>query len=122
LQQHAQKYERQVCKAKGGPHVVFSADCACDFITVSWLVPFLSGANSRTRLANLLVRIFYDDREGADDRRPSPSAHPSKRGSKHASATLWLLERTDKILFLILVFNSTLSNALANALTTASTI
>jgi Mg2+/Co2+ transporter CorB len=47
--------------------------------------------------------------------------HLAKRGSKSAATTLWLLERTDKILSLILIAN-TLINALATALVTAIAI
>jgi Mg2+/Co2+ transporter CorB len=47
--------------------------------------------------------------------------HLSKRGSKRASTTLWLLDRTDKVLSLILIAN-TLINALATALVTAIAI
>lgn len=47
--------------------------------------------------------------------------HLAKRGSKSAVTTLWLLERTDKMLSLILIAN-TLINALATALVTAIAI
>ncbi len=47
--------------------------------------------------------------------------HLAKRGNKLASTTLWLLERTDKLLSLILIVN-TLINALATALVTAIAI
>ena len=47
--------------------------------------------------------------------------HLSKRGNKGAATTLWLLERTDKLLSLILILN-TLINALATALVTAIAI
>lgn len=47
--------------------------------------------------------------------------HLSKRGSKRAATTLWLLDRTDKMLSLILIVN-TLVNALATALVTAIAI
>lgn len=47
--------------------------------------------------------------------------HLAKRGSKGATTTLWLLERTDKLLSLILIIN-TLINALATALVTAIAI
>ncbi|WP_211467196.1 HlyC/CorC family transporter [Collimonas silvisoli] len=47
--------------------------------------------------------------------------HLAKRGSKSAATTLWLLERTDKLLSLILIVN-TLVNALATALVTAIAI
>ncbi|WP_292937607.1 HlyC/CorC family transporter [Noviherbaspirillum sp.] len=47
--------------------------------------------------------------------------HLAKRGNKLASTTLWLLERTDKVLSLILIVN-TLINALATALVTAIAI
>ena len=47
--------------------------------------------------------------------------HLAKRGSKQAAATLWLLDRTDKLLSLILIAN-TLINALATALVTALAI
>ncbi|PWF40353.1 HlyC/CorC family transporter [Massilia glaciei] len=45
----------------------------------------------------------------------------AKRGSARAATTLWLLERTDKLLSLILIAN-TLVNALATALVTAVAI
>ncbi|MES3023996.1 MAG: HlyC/CorC family transporter [Pseudomonadota bacterium] len=45
----------------------------------------------------------------------------AKRGSARAATTLWLLERTDKLLSLILIAN-TLVNALATALVTAGAI
>ena len=47
--------------------------------------------------------------------------HLAKRGSKQAVATLWLLDRTDKVLSLVLIAN-TLINALATALVTALAI
>jgi Mg2+/Co2+ transporter CorB len=47
--------------------------------------------------------------------------HLAKRGSKRASDTLWLLERTDKLLSLVLIAN-TLINALVTALLTAIAI
>lgn len=47
--------------------------------------------------------------------------HLSKRGNKGAATTIWLLERTDKLLSLILIVN-TLINALATALVTAIAI
>jgi Mg2+/Co2+ transporter CorB len=47
--------------------------------------------------------------------------HLAKRGSKRASTTLWLLERTEKVLSLVLIAN-TLINALATALVTAIAI
>jgi Mg2+/Co2+ transporter CorB len=47
--------------------------------------------------------------------------HLAKRGSKRAVTTLWLLERTDKLLSLVLIAN-TLINALATALVTAIAI
>lgn len=47
--------------------------------------------------------------------------HLAKRGNKGAATTLWLLERTDKLLSLILIVN-TLINALATALVTAIAI
>ena len=47
--------------------------------------------------------------------------HLAKRGNKGASTTLWLLDRTDKLLSLILIVN-TLINALATALVTAIAI
>jgi Mg2+/Co2+ transporter CorB len=47
--------------------------------------------------------------------------HLAKRGSKRASTTLWLLDRTDKLLSLILIVN-TLINAMATALVTAIAI
>ena len=47
--------------------------------------------------------------------------HLAKRGSKSAATTLWLLERTDKLLSLVLIAN-TLINALATALVTAIAI
>lgn len=47
--------------------------------------------------------------------------HLAKRGNKGATTTLWLLERTDKLLSLILIVN-TLINALATALVTAIAI
>jgi len=47
--------------------------------------------------------------------------HLAKRGSKRAATTLWLLDRTDKVLSLVLIAN-TLINALATALVTALAI
>lgn len=47
--------------------------------------------------------------------------HLAHRGSKGASTALWLLDRTDKLLSLILIVN-TLLNALATALVTAIAI
>ena len=47
--------------------------------------------------------------------------HLAKRGNKGAITTLWLLDRTDKLLSLILIVN-TLINALATALVTAIAI
>jgi Mg2+/Co2+ transporter CorB len=47
--------------------------------------------------------------------------HLAKRGSKSAATTLWLLDRTEKLLSLILIAN-TLINALATALVTAIAI
>ena len=47
--------------------------------------------------------------------------HLAKRGNKRAVTTLWLLDRTDKLLSLILIVN-TLINALATALVTAIAI
>jgi Mg2+/Co2+ transporter CorB len=47
--------------------------------------------------------------------------HLAKRGSKRAATTLWLLDRTDKVLSLVLIAN-TLINALATALVTAIAI
>jgi Mg2+/Co2+ transporter CorB len=47
--------------------------------------------------------------------------HLAKRGNKQAVATLWLLDRTDKVLSLILIVN-TVINALATALVTALAI
>ena len=47
--------------------------------------------------------------------------HLAKRGSKRAATTLWLLDRTDKLLSLILIAN-TLINAMATALVTAIAI
>lgn len=47
--------------------------------------------------------------------------HLAKRGSKRAVTTLWLLERTDKLLSLVLIAN-TLINAMATALVTAIAI
>ncbi|MDP9107940.1 MAG: CNNM domain-containing protein, partial [Pseudomonadota bacterium] len=44
--------------------------------------------------------------------------HLAKRGSRRAVTTLWLLDRTDKVLSLVLIAN-TLINALATALVTA---
>jgi Mg2+/Co2+ transporter CorB len=47
--------------------------------------------------------------------------HQAKRGSRRAIATLWLLERTERLLSLVLIAN-TLLNALAIALVTAIAI
>ena len=47
--------------------------------------------------------------------------HEAKRGSRAATTTLWLLERTDKLLSLILIAN-TLVNAMATALVTSLAI
>ena len=47
--------------------------------------------------------------------------HQAKRGSKRAITTLWLLDRTDKLLSLVLIAN-TLINAMATALVTAIAI
>lgn len=47
--------------------------------------------------------------------------HLSKRGTKAATTTMWLLDRTNKLLSLILIIN-TLVNALATALVTAMAI
>jgi Mg2+/Co2+ transporter CorB len=47
--------------------------------------------------------------------------HLAKRGSKSATTTLWLLDRTDRVLSLVLIAN-TLINALATALVTAVAI
>lgn len=47
--------------------------------------------------------------------------HLAKRGNRAAITTLWLLERTDKLLSLILIAN-TLVNAMATALVTAIAI
>lgn len=47
--------------------------------------------------------------------------HLAKRGSRQATATLWLLDRTDQVLSLVLIAN-TLINALATALVTALAI
>ena len=47
--------------------------------------------------------------------------HLAKRGSRSAVTTLWLLDRTDKVLSLVLIAN-TLINALATALVTALAI
>jgi Mg2+/Co2+ transporter CorB len=47
--------------------------------------------------------------------------HQAKRGSRKAATTLWLLERTDRLLSLILIAN-TVVNALATALVTAIAI
>ena len=47
--------------------------------------------------------------------------HLAKRGSGQAVATLWLLDRTEKVLSLVLIAN-TLINALATALVTALAI
>ena len=52
---------------------------------------------------------------------PHRLRHLAKRGSKAASTTLWLLDRTDKVLSLILIVN-TLINALATAMVTAIAI
>ena len=47
--------------------------------------------------------------------------HMAKRGNKPAATTLWLLERTDKVLSLILIVN-TVINALVTALVTVIAI
>ncbi|WBS04020.1 HlyC/CorC family transporter [Pseudoduganella sp. SL102] len=47
--------------------------------------------------------------------------HEAKRGSRRALATLWLLERTERLLSLVLIAN-TLLNAMAIALVTAIAI
>ena len=47
--------------------------------------------------------------------------HLSKRGSRGATTTLWLLERSDQLLSVVLIAN-TLVNALASALVTAMAI
>ncbi len=47
--------------------------------------------------------------------------HMAKHGSRRAITTLWLLERTDKLLSLVLIAN-TLINAMATALVTAIAI
>jgi len=47
--------------------------------------------------------------------------HLAKRGSRRAATTLWLLDRTDKLLSLVLIAN-TLINAMATALVTAIAI
>lgn len=47
--------------------------------------------------------------------------HLAKRGNRRAGATLWLLDRIDKLLSLLLIAH-TLSNALASALVTAMAI
>ena len=47
--------------------------------------------------------------------------HLAKRGNKHAQVTLWLLERTDRLLSLVLIAQ-TLLNALVTALVTAIAI
>ncbi|GAC1413211.1 MAG: HlyC/CorC family transporter [Burkholderiaceae bacterium] len=47
--------------------------------------------------------------------------HLAKRGSKQAVTTLWLLDRTEKVLSLVLIAN-TVINALATALVTALAI
>jgi Mg2+/Co2+ transporter CorB len=47
--------------------------------------------------------------------------HLAKRGQKSAITTLWLLDRTDKVLALVLIAN-TLINAMATALVTAIAI
>jgi Mg2+/Co2+ transporter CorB len=47
--------------------------------------------------------------------------HLAKRGSRSATTTLWLLDRTDKLLSLVLIAN-TLINAMATALVTAIAI
>lgn len=47
--------------------------------------------------------------------------HMAKRGSRRATTTLWLLDRTDKLLSLVLIAN-TLINAMATALVTAIAI
>jgi len=47
--------------------------------------------------------------------------HEAKRGSRRAITTLWLLDRTDKLLSLVLIAN-TLFNAAATALVTSLAI
>jgi Mg2+/Co2+ transporter CorB len=47
--------------------------------------------------------------------------HQAKRGSRRAITTLWLLDRTDKLLSLVLIAN-TLINAMATALVTSIAI
>lgn len=47
--------------------------------------------------------------------------HLAKRGSRRAATTLWLLDRTDKLLSLVLIAN-TLINAMATALVTSIAI
>lgn len=47
--------------------------------------------------------------------------HMAKRGNRRAATTLWLLDRTDKLLSLVLIAN-TLINAMATALVTAIAI
>jgi Mg2+/Co2+ transporter CorB len=47
--------------------------------------------------------------------------HEAKRGSRRAATTLWLLDRTDKLLSLVLIAN-TLFNAAATALVTSLAI
>ncbi len=47
--------------------------------------------------------------------------HLAKRGSRQAATTLWLLDRTDKLLSLVLIAN-TLINAMATALVTTLAI
>src|SRR5471032_2817721 len=47
--------------------------------------------------------------------------HMAKRGSRRAITTLWLLDRTDKLLSLVLIAN-TLINAMATALVTTIAI
>jgi Mg2+/Co2+ transporter CorB len=47
--------------------------------------------------------------------------HLAKRGSRRAATTMWLLDRTDKVLALVLIAN-TLINALLTALVTAIAI
>lgn len=47
--------------------------------------------------------------------------HLAKRGNKHAIATIWLLERIDKVLSLVLIAN-TIINAMVTAMVTAIAI
>ncbi len=47
--------------------------------------------------------------------------HLAKRGNKHAIATIWLLERIDKVLSLVLIAN-TIINAMITAMVTAIAI